>query len=186
MWCLLRQRNRAKEQNSKSRKDLLDLWQRRHCWNIPVNEAGTTARESSTTWGLSSVQLLSRVRLFANPTDCNTPGFPFHHQHLELAQIHVHWVDDAVQPSHPLSSPSPPVFNLSQHQESIQWVSSLHQVASGKLLGLSDVWKDNGLVGPDCQGDGKILANIYMSLIKSLLLFFTCIIPSNDFNNPVR
>ena len=62
--------------------------------------------------------------------DCNMPGFPVHHQHLELTQTHVHWVGDAVQPSHPLSSSSPPAFNLSQHQGLFQWVSSSHQVAS--------------------------------------------------------
>ena len=54
--------------------------------------------------------------LFCNPIDCSTPDFPIHHQLLELAQTHVHQVSDAIQPSHPLSSPSPPVFNLSQHQ----------------------------------------------------------------------
>ena len=48
--------------------------------------------------------------------DCSTPGFPVHHQLLEFTQIHVHWVGGATQPSHPLSSPSPPAFNLSQHQ----------------------------------------------------------------------
>ena len=61
--------------------------------------------------------------------DCSTPGFPVHHQLLELSQTHVHWVGDAIQPSYPLSSPSPPAFNLSQHQGLFQWVSSLHQVA---------------------------------------------------------
>ena len=50
-----------------------------------------------------------------NPMDCITRGFPVHHQLPELAQIHVHWVGDAIQPSHPLSSPSP-ALNLSQHQ----------------------------------------------------------------------
>ena len=65
-----------------------------------------------------------------NPTDCSVPGFPVHHQLPELAQTHVHRVGDAVQPSHPLSSPSPPAFNLSQHQGLFQWVSSLHQVAT--------------------------------------------------------
>ena len=49
-------------------------------------------------------------------TDCSTPGFPVHHKLLRLAQTHVHWVDDAIQPSHPLSSPSPPAFNLFQRQ----------------------------------------------------------------------
>ena len=60
--------------------------------------------------------------------DCSTPGFPVHHQLPELAQTRVHRVSDAIQPSHPLSSPSP-VFNLSQHQGLFQWVSSFHQVA---------------------------------------------------------
>ena len=64
-----------------------------------------------------------------NPMNCSTPGFPVHHQPPELAQTHVHWVSDAIQPSHPLSSSSPPAFNLSQHQGLFQWVSSWHQVA---------------------------------------------------------
>ena len=51
-----------------------------------------------------------------NPMRCNTPGFPVHRQLPELAQTHVHRVSDAIQPSHPLSFPSPPTFNLSQHQ----------------------------------------------------------------------
>ena len=57
------------------------------------------------------------------------PGFPVHHQLLELTQTPVHRVSDAIQPSHPLSSPSPPIFNLSQHRGLFQLVSSLHQVA---------------------------------------------------------
>ena len=61
--------------------------------------------------------------------NCNTPGLPVHHQFPEFTQTHVHWVGDAIQPSHPRSSPSPPVLNLSQHQGLFQWVSSLHQVA---------------------------------------------------------
>ena len=60
--------------------------------------------------------------------DCSRPGFPVHHQLPELTQTHVHWVGDAIQPSHPLSSSSP-TFNLSQHQCVFKWVSSLHQVA---------------------------------------------------------
>ena len=59
--------------------------------------------------------------------NCSTPGFPVHHQLPELAQTHVHRVGDAIQPSNPLSSPSPPAFNLSQHQGLFQWVSSSHQ-----------------------------------------------------------
>ena len=67
-----------------------------------------------------------------NPMDCSIPGFPLLHYLLELAQIHVLWVSDAIQPAHPLSSPSPPAFNLSQHQCLFQSVSSSNQVA--KLL----------------------------------------------------
>ena len=70
----------------------------------------------------------NRVRL-CPLMDCSPPGFPVHHQLPELTQTHVHPVGDAIQPSHPLSSPSPPVFSLSQHQDLFQWVSSLHQVA---------------------------------------------------------
>ena len=60
--------------------------------------------------------------------DCSTPGFLIHHQLPELAQIHVHWVNDAIQPSHLLSSASSPAFNFAQHQGLYQWVSSLHQL----------------------------------------------------------
>ena len=63
-----------------------------------------------------------------DPMDCSTPGFPVHHQLLERAQTHVRWVGDAIQPSHPLLSPSP-ALSLSQNQGLFQWVGSLHQVA---------------------------------------------------------
>ena len=64
-----------------------------------------------------------------NPTDCSTSGLPVHHQFPESTQTHVHRVGDAIQPSYPLSSPSPPAFHLAQHQGLFKWVSSLHQVA---------------------------------------------------------
>ena len=64
-----------------------------------------------------------------DPMDCSKPGFPVHHQLLAFTQTHVHRVGDAIQPSHPLSSPSPPVLNLPQHQGIFKWVSSSHQVA---------------------------------------------------------
>ena len=68
-----------------------------------------------------------------DPMDCNMPGFPVRHYVPELSQAHVHWVSDAIQPSHPLLSPSP-VFYLSQHQGLFKWVCCLHQVA--KILEL--------------------------------------------------
>ena len=63
------------------------------------------------------------------PQDRSTPGLPVLYHLPEFAQVHVHWIGDAIQPSYPLSSPSPPAFNLSQHQGLSQWVSFSHQVA---------------------------------------------------------
>ena len=60
--------------------------------------------------------------------NCSTPGLPVHYQPPESTQTHVHWVSDAIQPSHPLSSPSPPALNISQHQGLFKWASSSHQV----------------------------------------------------------
>ena len=73
--------------------------------------------------------LVQSCLTLCDPMDCSTPGFPVHHQLPEHTQTHVHRVGDAIQPSHPLLSPSPPGFNLSQHQDLFQWVSSSHQVA---------------------------------------------------------
>ena len=77
----------------------------------------------------SSVQSLSCVRL-CDPMNHSMPGLPVHHQLLEFTQTHVHRVGDVIQPSHPLSSPSPPALNLSQHQGLFQRVNSSHQVAT--------------------------------------------------------
>ena len=64
-----------------------------------------------------------------DPMNCSLPGLPIHHQLPEFTQTQVHRVSDAIQPSHPLSSPSPPAPNPSQHQSLFQWVNSSHQVA---------------------------------------------------------
>ena len=85
-----------------------------------------------------SVQLNSVAKsclTLCDPMDRSTPGLPVYHQLLEFTQTHVHWVSDAIQPSHPLLSPSPPALNLSQHQGLFQWVSYLHKVA--KVLSFS-------------------------------------------------
>ena len=86
----------------------------------------------TSTYKFHSVQLNSVAQsclTLCNPMNRSTPGFPVHHQLLESTQTHVHRVGDAIQPSHPLLSPSPPALNLSQHQGLFQWVSSSHQVA---------------------------------------------------------
>ena len=95
-----------------------------------------------------------------DPMNCSIPGLPVHHQLPEFTQTHVHWLRDAIQPSHPLSSPSPPAPNPSQHQSLFQWVSSSHEVA--KVLDFhpqhqSFQWTprtdllQNGLVGSPCS-----------------------------------
>ena len=79
---------------------------------------------------IENISLVAQLCLTLwDPMDCSTPGSPVHHQLPEPAQIHIHRVSDAIQPSHPLSPPSPATFNLSQHQGLFQGVSSSHQVA---------------------------------------------------------
>ena len=83
------------------------------------------------TWfSYTSVQFSRQSCLtLCDPMNRSTPGLPVHHQLPEFTQTHVHRVGDAIQPSHPPSSPSPPAPNPSQHQSLFQWVSSLHEVA---------------------------------------------------------
>ena len=87
--------------------------------------------------------------------DCNIPGFPVHYQRLEIAQTHIHGFSDATQPSHPLSLPSPPAFNLSQYQ-GLFWVSSSHQVTKilklkfqyfGHLMRRADLFEKTLMLG---------------------------------------
>ena len=95
-----------------------------------------------------------------NPMNRSTPGLPVHHHIPKFTQTHVHWVDDAIQPSHPLSSPSPPATNPSQHQSLFQWVNSSHEVAKVLEFQLqhqsfqrnprTDLLQ-NGLVGSPCS-----------------------------------
>ena len=113
--------------------------------------------------GMISFQLSSVAQscpTLCDPMDHSMPGFPVHHQLPEFTQIHAHWVSDAIQPSHPLSSPSPPTFNLSQYQSLFKWVSSLHQVAKVlevQLQHQSFQWTlrtdllEGGLVGSPCS-----------------------------------
>ena len=94
------------------------------CWLYTASPSLATKDVINLISVITSVQSLSHVRLFTTPWNCRTPGFPVHHQLLELAYTHVHWVSNAIQLSHPRSSLSPPAFNLFQHQGLSQWVSS--------------------------------------------------------------
>ena len=117
-----------------------------------------------------------------NSMNHSTPGLPVHHWHPESTQTHVRWVGDVIQPSHPLSSPSPPAFNLCQHQGLFKWVSSLHQMA--KLLEFqlqyqSFQWTSrtdllyNGLVGSPCSPrDSQESSPTHFKSISSSALIF--------------
>ena len=95
-----------------------------------VAQSGTRLKwlsSSSSSLQFSSVP--QSCLTLCDPMDCSMPGFPVHHQLPELTHTHVHRVSDAIQPCHPLLSPSPLPLYLSQHQGLFQWVSSLHHVA---------------------------------------------------------
>ena len=108
-------------------------------------------------WVSSVTQLYP---ILCNPMDCSMPGISVHHQLPVSTQTHVHQVDDAIQPLHPVLSPSPPALNLSQHQGLFQWVRSSHQVAkvlefqlqhqSFQWTPRTDLLQD-GLVGSPCS-----------------------------------
>ena len=120
-----------------------DLWADKEMWPVHIirSHSAFSKRRKSHQKGnkngladvvvivVGAAQPLTHLRL-CNPMDCGTPGFPVLHCLLEFAQTHVPEVSDAIQPSHPLLSPSPPVFNLSQHQGLFKWVSSSHQVGA--------------------------------------------------------
>ena len=116
------------------------LFVERNQW-INSSSAASSTTESNLSyfnkWSWPAIQFTSVTQsclTFIDPMDCSMPGFPVHHQLTEFTQTHVRWVSDAIQPSNPLLSPSPPAFNLSQHQGLFKWLSSSHQVA--KVLAL--------------------------------------------------
>ena len=113
---------------------------------IPLPEYGGSLNYLLLTWDVHCCFLIkillnqfSSIALscpiLCNPMDCSMPDLPVHHQHHKLAETHVSQVSGAIQPSHPLSPPSPPAFNLSQHQGLFQWVSPLYQ--NGQKIGTS-------------------------------------------------
>ena len=94
---------------------------REHPGNFPRESPRKIFHNSA--WIVQFSSVTQSCPTLCNPMDCSTPGLPVHHQHPKFTQTHVHWASDAIQPSHPLSSLSPPTFNLSHHQRLFQWVS---------------------------------------------------------------
>ena len=117
-----------------------------------------------------------------NPMNRSTPGLPVHHQLPEFTQIHVHRVGDAIQPSHPLSSPSPPAPNPSQHQGLFQWVNSLHEVAKVLVSASASVLPMNtqdwcplgwtGWISLQSKGLSESSPTPHFQIINSLALSF--------------
>ena len=110
---------------------------------------------------------------------CSTPGFPVLHCFLEFTQTHVHWVDDGIQPSHLLLSPSPPAFNLSQHQSLFHWVGSLHQVAKRLELqlryqSLQWIFRLPSFLPKDLFWSQDPIQVAMLCLVKSANLSFLC------------
>ena len=115
-------------------------------------------------WHLFFNSVTQSCLTLCDSMDCSRPGFPINHQLPELAKLHDHWVSDAIQISHPLSSPYPPDFNLSQHRGLFQWVSSSHHMAKVlkfELQHQSFQWiyrTDFLLDGPVCSFGRTLLA----------------------------
>ena len=126
-------------------------------------EKNTIRLLSRVFWESNEIQFTSVAQscpTLWDPMNCSTPGLPVHHQLLEFTQTHVHRVSDAIQPSHPLSSPSPPALYPIHHQGLFQWVNSLHEVAKVLEFELhcqSFQWTprtyllQDGLVGSPCS-----------------------------------
>ena len=120
IYYLNRENFNSEKVKVKSHTHTYGLWPARLLclWNFPGKNTGV--QSSSVTQSCPTL---------CDPMNSSTPGLPVHHHLPEFTQTHVHRVCDAIQPSHPLSSPSPLAFNLSQHQGLFKWVSSSHQVA---------------------------------------------------------
>ena len=90
----------------------------------------TVLAKKALAWTLNQIRSVAQsCPTLCDPMNCSMPGLPVHHQLQEFTQTHLHRVSDTIQPSHPLSSPSPPAPNPSQHQSLFQWVTSSHEVA---------------------------------------------------------
>ena len=96
-------------------------------WTTHINSSSPRAPSSFLSSCCCSVAQLHPT--LCDPMNCSMPGLSVPYHLPEFAQVHIHWISDAIQPSHPLSPPAPPALNLVQHQHLFQWVSYSHQVA---------------------------------------------------------
>ena len=128
------------------------------CWNIPVSRKDMERLVVTVSWDMYQFSSVTQsCPTLCDPMNCSTPGLPVQHQLLEFTQTHVHRVGDAIQPSHPMSSPFPPAPNPSQHQSLFQWVNSSHEIM---YLCHQILWcrivKGGGIIKRTHQDDGII------------------------------
>ena len=97
--------------------------------SIIITKCSTSRKLCSRTNSVQFSSVAQSCPTLCDPMNCSTPGLPVHHHLLEFTQTHVHWVRDAIQPTHPWLSPSPTAPNPSQHQTLFQWINSSHEVA---------------------------------------------------------
>ena len=114
-----------------------DMWKSQFLISMNMTMFGNRAFADRTKWrshvGFQFSLVAQLCLTLCNPMNLSMPGLPVHHQLQEFTQINVYWVGDAIQPSHPLSSRSPPALNLSQHQGLLQWVFA----SGGQSIGVS-------------------------------------------------
>ena len=124
-------------------KELQILWDcKKSNWKLKISSnswlfLGCSGLKIFLDFPFQSSSVTQLCPTLCDPMNHSTPGLPVHHQLPESTQTHVHWVGDAIQPSHPLSSPSPPALNLSQHQGLFQWLSS---ALGGQSAGVSSLF----------------------------------------------
>ena len=146
--CILEQRIWYKLNSTHKREKIIRVFytfQSDHIAHVPQVQFSSVAQSCPT---------------LCDPMNCSTPGLPVHHQHPEFIQTHVHRVGDVIQPSHPLSSPSPPAPNPSQHQSLFQWVNSVSSLASflpKKSQGWSSEW--TGWISLQSKGLSRVFSN---------------------------
>ena len=115
----------------------IKMWEDVNHWILWKHFPGPCSlTKLSSFWAVCECVCAQSCLALCDPEGCSASGLPVHHRLPELTQTHVHWVGDAIQPSHPLLSPFPPTFNLSQHQSLFKWISFSHHVAKGLELQL--------------------------------------------------